>query len=287
MENDSFRLIVRRGPQVNEAYELTGDVSNLGRDITNDIVINDREVSRHHLRLTRGADGYTIEDLGSTNGTFVNGKRVSGATALKNGDMVGLGETVTLQFEAGRPGMSAPPPAQQQNQPAAPSSQGAQQGNADAAYQRPQAQGGQAAPQQAAPAPQQAASPPQQGNQYQPPQQQPAAQYNEYDNQPGQYQDADAYAPPQDYYNQEQPGMQGGGYGPPPPGYDYDPYAMRDEGGNSTTQWILIGCLGLLLLCCCFTVVAAVAVDSLCLYDSIPVLRDILRALAIPVNCPA
>ncbi|MEL6310360.1 MAG: FHA domain-containing protein [Chloroflexota bacterium] len=288
MENDSFRLIVRRGPQINEAYELSGDVSNLGRDITNDIVINDREVSRHHLRFTRGADGYTIEDLGSTNGTFVNGKRVAGATALKNGDMVGLGETVTLQFEAGRPGASVPPPAQQQ-----PAQQNQQGQASEAAYQRPDAQAQQqppAQPQQP-PAQQYAPPPQQQQNPYQQPQaQQPAEQDFGFDEPAqGQYQDANAYAPPQDYYGEgEQPGMQQqGGYGPPPPGYDYDPYAMRDEGGSSTTQWILIGCLGLLLLCCCFTVVAAVAIDSLCLYDSVPILNNILDALAIPVNCPS
>ena len=75
--SEAYRLIVRRGPQPNQVFELDEDVINLGRDITNHIVINDREVSRHHLRLMRGNDGYTIEDLGSTNGTFVNGKRVT------------------------------------------------------------------------------------------------------------------------------------------------------------------------------------------------------------------
>ncbi len=97
--NDSFRLIVRRGPQPNQTYDLNKDIITLGRDITNDIVINDPEVSRHHMRLTRGAGGYTVEDLGSTNGTFVNGQRLTGAKPLNNGDMLGLGETVTLGYE--------------------------------------------------------------------------------------------------------------------------------------------------------------------------------------------
>lgn len=96
----SFRLIVRRGPQPNQIYELNKDVITLGRDITNDIVINDPEVSRHHMRLTRGGGGYTMEDLGSTNGTFVNGQRLTGARPLASGDMVGLGETVTLGYES-------------------------------------------------------------------------------------------------------------------------------------------------------------------------------------------
>jgi hypothetical protein len=119
--NGGFRLIVRRGPQPNQVYELANDVITLGRDITNDIVINDPEVSRHHCRLTRTPSGYTLEDLGSTNGTFVNGQRLSAARPLSNGDMVGLGETVTMAYEgAGIPiGMGpsrtvvgAPPPGQ-------------------------------------------------------------------------------------------------------------------------------------------------------------------------------
>jgi hypothetical protein len=102
----SFRLIVRRGPQPNQIYDLSKGVITIGRDITNDIVINDPEVSRHHLRLTQGGGGFTIEDLGSTNGTFVNGQRLTGARPLSHGDMVGLGETVTLAYEGA--GAAAP-----------------------------------------------------------------------------------------------------------------------------------------------------------------------------------
>lgn len=260
MQSPSFRFIVRRGPQPNHVYELTAEVSNLGRDITNDIVINDREVSRHHLRLTLGGDGLTIEDLGSTNGTFVNGKRVTGTIALKNGDMLGLGETVTLQFEAARAGASAPPPSAPAPAESAPSPASSQP--ADDERFRPQPQ--QPAPQQQQPTPSQ---PEPQADPYQAPQ--PASQQ--------QYQPPEAYAPPQDYYGQQ--GGQAAAYGPPPPGYDYDPYAMRDDEGSSTMQWVLIGCLGLLLLCCCMTVVLAVAVDTFCLYESIPGLTDIIRAV--------
>src|SRR5690606_38274825 len=119
-DSSSFRLIVRRGPQPNQIYELNKGIVTLGRDITNDIVINDPEVSRHHCRLTQGGAGYTIEDLGSTNGTFVNGQRLTGPRLLSHNVMVGLGETVTLAYEglaarqdmgqaATMPGPAAPP----------------------------------------------------------------------------------------------------------------------------------------------------------------------------------
>ncbi len=122
----SFRLIVRRGPQPNQIYELNKDIITLGRDITNDIVINDPEVSRHHSRITRGGGGYTLEDLGSTNGTFVNGQRLTGARPLSSGDLVSLGETVTLVYETGVPGAEAvqPPPVLSQ-MPTQPQQQGA------------------------------------------------------------------------------------------------------------------------------------------------------------------
>ncbi len=107
-----FRLVVRRGPQPNQVFELTQDIITLGRDITNEITINDPEISRHHCRLTRGTNDYTIEDHGSTNGTFVNGQRLTGAQPLRAGDLIGLGETVNLVYEtsaAAQP--AAPPPA--------------------------------------------------------------------------------------------------------------------------------------------------------------------------------
>ncbi|NDJ85098.1 MAG: FHA domain-containing protein [Chloroflexi bacterium] len=105
-----FRLVVRRGPQPNQVFELSRDVMTIGREASNEIAVNDPEVSRHHCRLTRSSGGYILEDLGSTNGTFVNGQRLTGARPLSGNDQIGLGETVTLVFEA--PGMYASSPGQ-------------------------------------------------------------------------------------------------------------------------------------------------------------------------------
>ncbi len=105
-----YRLVVRRGPQPNQQYELTRDTVTVGRDITNDIVISDPEVSRHHARLIRGTGGYVIEDLRSTNGTFINRERISSPYQLRDGDLIGMGETVTLSYEVAGATVDAPPP---------------------------------------------------------------------------------------------------------------------------------------------------------------------------------
>jgi predicted component of type VI protein secretion system len=95
----SVKLIMRQGPRPNETYDLDKDVYTLGREAGNDIVIEDTQISRHHARLTRQGNSYSVEDLGSTNGTFVNGSRVTGAVMLSNGDLLGLADTVVLAVQ--------------------------------------------------------------------------------------------------------------------------------------------------------------------------------------------
>ena len=94
-----FQLIMRTGPTPGAAYTLEGDQLMIGRDSTNEIVINDAEVSRRHARLTFQGGKYVLEDLGSTNGTFVNGQRLAGPRVLKAGEVVSFGEQIVLVFE--------------------------------------------------------------------------------------------------------------------------------------------------------------------------------------------
>src|SRR5512139_1688414 len=94
-----FQLIMRSGPTPGAAFTLEGDQLTIGRDSTNEIVINDAEVSRRHARLTFQGGKYVLEDLGSTNGTFVNGQRLSGPRVLKAGEVVSFGEQIVLVFE--------------------------------------------------------------------------------------------------------------------------------------------------------------------------------------------
>lgn len=95
----TFQLVMRQGPQPGEIFPISGMVMTIGRDARNDIVINDPEVSRQHAQLSLQAQGYVLTDQGSTNGTFVNGKRLAAPYRLSNGDEVGLGETVILVYQ--------------------------------------------------------------------------------------------------------------------------------------------------------------------------------------------
>ncbi|MBN2146303.1 MAG: FHA domain-containing protein [Anaerolineales bacterium] len=100
MTSPSFRLVMRTGPTPGQTYDLVKNDIYIGRDITNDIVINDSEISRRHSRLLFQAGRYTIQDVGSTNGTFVNGQRLMGPHVLGVGEVVMLGENVSLSFES-------------------------------------------------------------------------------------------------------------------------------------------------------------------------------------------
>jgi predicted component of type VI protein secretion system len=127
----SFRLIERTGPNPGATFEGTKDVITMGRDVTNEVVLSDSEVSRQHARITHTPGGFVLEDLGSTNGTFINGERLVAPRILAAGDLVGLGENVTLTFElaatdaaatvmapaAGSP-ETAPPPSPPREAPA-------------------------------------------------------------------------------------------------------------------------------------------------------------------------
>lgn len=105
---NSSRLVVSQGPQPGQTFMLDQDVLALGRDPSNDIVINDPQVSRQHARIARQGDLMVLEDVGSTNGTFVNGLRLTGPHALANGDEIGLGDAVTLTYYGVSPAMTEP-----------------------------------------------------------------------------------------------------------------------------------------------------------------------------------
>lgn len=65
--------------------------STIGRSRENDVTLDDAVISAQHARLTWNGRGWVIEDLNSTNGTFVNGKQVDRPRAVKQGDVIDLG----------------------------------------------------------------------------------------------------------------------------------------------------------------------------------------------------
>lgn len=93
------RLVVRRGPNPNHVYLLQNDTTIIGREPTADAMFPDPEVSRRHCRIVQQKGEYFIEDLTSTNGTFVNGRRILETTRLSSGDIIDFGETVRVVFE--------------------------------------------------------------------------------------------------------------------------------------------------------------------------------------------
>ncbi len=97
---NSFRLIVQSGPGMGTEFSLDKIEIILGRDVSNDIVINDPEVSRRHLHFVLEGNTYRIEDLGSTNGTFINGQRLVAPFVLRPNEVITLGEKVVLRFVA-------------------------------------------------------------------------------------------------------------------------------------------------------------------------------------------
>ena len=86
-------LTIVKGPQTGGVFELDSSVITLGRDPKNSVFLNDMTVSRHHARMDlsgMGSGTATIEDLGSLNGTWVDGAIVSSAT-LKDGSTIQIG----------------------------------------------------------------------------------------------------------------------------------------------------------------------------------------------------
>lgn len=100
MSSQPLQLVMRTGPNPGEVFSLTKNEIYIGRDASNDIVVSDQEVSRKHARLIMQAGGYVLEDLGSTNGTYVNGQRLMGPHVLRTGETVMFGENVSLVLEA-------------------------------------------------------------------------------------------------------------------------------------------------------------------------------------------
>ena len=108
-------VLAKTDPSLVPLLAFDGGEIVAGRDATCDRVFHVLMVSGRHARLKREGDRIVIEDLGSSNGTFVNGRRIDGPTDVRAGDLIGLGSyTVLLTLD------SAPAPATAPAQATAP-----------------------------------------------------------------------------------------------------------------------------------------------------------------------
>ena len=94
-------LSIIKGPQTGNAFELEGNVTTIGRDPGNSVFLNDMTVSRAHAKIIHDANGTMIEDLGSLNGTWVDGAIINSAP-LHDGSSIQIG-TFTLIFHESNP----------------------------------------------------------------------------------------------------------------------------------------------------------------------------------------
>src|SRR5258708_6088473 len=92
-------------------YQLSKQTVTIGSHRSNDLIIDDSAVSRRHATITHKTGGFELADLGSTNGTLVNGKRLRVPVALGRGDEIKFGSARYTFVAAGDPGstQSIPP----------------------------------------------------------------------------------------------------------------------------------------------------------------------------------
>jgi len=101
-EQPACLILIRGNPQ-GHRYFITVDEMIIGRDPSANISIADPSISRKHARVLRTAEGITIEDLGSSNGTSINGKKLEAGTvvALSKEDLIKLGNSIVKYLPAG------------------------------------------------------------------------------------------------------------------------------------------------------------------------------------------
>ena len=104
-------LVERQGTQAGTTYHITSAEAVIGRDEETEVCVRDPEVSRRHALISWQSGNYFVEDLGSTNGTFLNGVLVASPQPLQSGDAIGMGQTLLVfQTEARAVTAQAPVP---------------------------------------------------------------------------------------------------------------------------------------------------------------------------------
>jgi DNA-binding winged helix-turn-helix (wHTH) protein len=91
-------LIMHEGQLAGQRWPLESDILTIGRAADCEITLTERPVSRYHARIYRQADRYVVEDLGSKNGTRLNGTPLHGSSTLQDGDDIEIALCVKFLF---------------------------------------------------------------------------------------------------------------------------------------------------------------------------------------------
>lgn len=90
------RFVVKQGPQIGITFPIVQSRLLVGREESCDIRVQDAEASRRHCEVVWQNGAFVVQDLGSSNGTFVNGVQITAPTRLSAGDKIGVGQTVMV-----------------------------------------------------------------------------------------------------------------------------------------------------------------------------------------------
>jgi pSer/pThr/pTyr-binding forkhead associated (FHA) protein len=101
LPSGSALLVVRRGPDIGARFLLDADLTTVGRHPEADIFLDDVTVSRRHAEFLRTGTSFEVKDLGSLNGTYLDGNRIQGVAPLHDGAEVQVGK-FRLTFYASR-----------------------------------------------------------------------------------------------------------------------------------------------------------------------------------------
>lgn len=96
--SDVGMLLIKRGEQAGARYALDSSLVKAGRHPDSDIFLDDITVSRRHAEIESDAEGYTLRDVGSLNGTYLNRERIEGPVRLRSGDELQIGKFKLVFF---------------------------------------------------------------------------------------------------------------------------------------------------------------------------------------------